>query len=78
MPNWPARMDEAMTATFLGVSQGKFRENWKQKATYPQPVREGRRLLWSRVQLERWVETQFRLEGNLSSQTEDGTWENLA
>ena len=74
MPDWPARMGEDMAADFLGISAGMFRGRVK-SGEYPQPVKEGRRLLWSRRQLDRFVEAQFSLKP--TSQTEDASWDDL-
>lgn len=74
LPNWPARLGEDLAAAYLGVSKTNFRGKW-QSRQYPQPVRDGNRLLWSRVQLDRFVEAQF----GLSSANEEGddTWADL-
>lgn len=60
MPDWPARMGEDMAALYMGVSLTKFRER-VEKTTYPQPVREGGRKLWSRRQLDLYIDAQFGL-----------------
>lgn len=60
MPNWPARMGEDMAALYMGVSLTTFRERVKAK-TYPQPVREGGRLLYSLRQLDQYIDAQFGL-----------------
>ncbi|PZU59795.1 MAG: hypothetical protein DI547_04785 [Sphingobium sp.] len=60
MPFWPARMSEDLAALYLGVSKTTFRTRWVAKA-YPQPIRDGRRLLWSLTQLNRFVDAQFNL-----------------
>jgi hypothetical protein len=60
MPAWPARMGEDMASLYLGVSLTKFRERVDAKV-YPQPVTEGRRKLWAKVQLDRFIAEQFRL-----------------
>jgi hypothetical protein len=52
-----------MAAAYLDVSKTTFRGGW-QTRRYPAPIREGRRLLWSRVQLDRFVEAQFGLAAN--------------
>lgn len=77
MPHWPARMGEDMAADFLGISAGMFRERW-QSGDYPKPIRDGKRLLWSRRQLDRFVDAQFNLTTSHTSQTEDGSWDDLA
>ncbi len=74
MPDWPARMGEDMAADFLGISAGMFRERW-QSGDYPRPIRDGKRNLWARRQLERFVDAQFNLTP--ASQTEDGSWDDL-
>jgi hypothetical protein len=76
LPNWPARMGEEMAADMLGVSQGRFREKW-QAGEYPQPIREGRRLLWARIQLERFVLAQFNLPLEQRGQQEDTSWDDV-
>lgn len=73
LPNWPARMGEDMAASFFQVSKTTFRARWK-NGQYPQPVREGGRLLWSRRQLERYVDAQFNLS---EKETEDTSWDDL-
>lgn len=60
MPDWPARMGEDLATLYLGVSLTNFRDKVKAQV-YPQPVREGGRLLWSRRQLDRFIAGQFGL-----------------
>ena len=73
MPNWPARLGEDMAARYLGVSKATFRTRW-QARRYPQPLREGKRLLWSRTQLDRFVAAQFGLAAEGAG---DGSWDDL-
>lgn len=73
MPHWPARMGEDMAALYLGVSMTKFRERVKARA-YPQPVREGGRLLWAKRQLDLYVDAQF---GIANDEQDDPTWADL-
>jgi hypothetical protein len=68
MPHWPARMGEDMAALYLGVSLTKFRERVLGKV-YPQPVKEGGRKLWSRRQLDLYVDAQFGI-----AEGDDPTW----
>jgi hypothetical protein len=75
MPDWPTRMGEDLAALYMGVSSTRFRERVKDKE-YPQPVREGGRFLWSRRQLDRYVDAQFGLP-QLPGDSEDGTWDDL-
>lgn len=70
MPDWPARMGEDMAALYMGVGLTKFRDQVRAKE-YPQPVREGGRLLWSRGQIDRFIDAQFGL-GAAS-----GSWDDL-
>ena len=70
MPNWPARMGEDMAANYLGVSLTAFRERVTANK-YPQPVCEGRRKLWSRRQLDLYVDAQF---GIANEEQDDPTW----
>lgn len=71
LPYWPARLGEDQAASYLGVSKTTFRDRWQGKA-YPQPVREGKRLFWARLQLDRFVETQFGLVAN--DDDDDDSW----
>jgi hypothetical protein len=41
--------------------------------TYPAPVQEGRRKLWARAQLDRFVESQF----GIAQPSEDGSWDDM-
>jgi predicted DNA-binding transcriptional regulator AlpA len=74
MPNWPARMGEDMACLYMGVSMTTFRERVKTK-TYPQPVREGGRLLWAKRQLDLYVDAQFGIAND--EQGEPDTWADL-
>ncbi len=60
MPDWPARMGEDMAALYLGVSVSTLRAR-SASGTYPKPVRDGKRILYARVQLDRFVRAQFGL-----------------
>lgn len=78
MPDWPARMGEDLASLYLGVSESLFRDRVKAKV-YPQPVRDGGRLLWARRQLDRYVDAQFGLPqpASDSAPEEDPTWADL-
>lgn len=71
MPDWPARMGEDMAALYLGIGETVFRARVKAK-TYPQPVADGGRMLWSRRQLDRFVDAQFGIA--TANSEEDPTW----
>ena len=60
LPNWPIRLSEDLAAAYLGISKTTFRTRWQANA-YPQPIREGRRLLWNRRMLDRFVDNQAGL-----------------
>lgn len=61
MPDWPARLSEEMAALYLGgISQTTFREGVK-SGRYPGPVKDGKRVFWSRRQLDHYVDAQFGL-----------------
>ena len=60
MPDWPARMSEDMAALYLGVSASTLRAG-SAAGRYPRPVRDGKRVLYARVQLDRFVRAQFGL-----------------
>ncbi|HEY0148675.1 MAG TPA: hypothetical protein VGB70_06685 [Allosphingosinicella sp.] len=72
LPDWPARMGADLAALYLGVSGTTFRERVKQ-LTYPQPVREGGRQLWSHRQLDPFVDAQFEFADN----ARDTSWDDL-
>lgn len=72
MPDWPARMGEDMASLYLGVSLTGFREKVR-AGRYPRPVREGGRLLWSRRQLDRFIESQF----GIAPEREANSWDDL-
>lgn len=74
LPDWPARLSEDLASSYLGVSKTTFRERWK-ASKYPQPVRDGRRLLWSRRQLDGFVEAQFGFDP--AKEVTDDTWADL-
>lgn len=73
MPDWPARMGEDMAADYLGVGLTTFRDRVKERK-YPQPVREGGRLLWSRRQLDLFIESQF----GIATAKENDTWADVS
>ena len=58
MPDWPARMSEDMAATYLGISPSTLRAG-SASGRYPRPIRDGKRVLYSRHQLDRFVMAQF-------------------
>ncbi len=60
MPDWPARMSEGMAALYLGVSSTTLRAG-SMTGRYPRPVRDGKRVLYARCQLDRFVRAQFGL-----------------
>lgn len=70
MPDWPARMDEVMASDYLGVGVTTFRDRVRLRQ-YPQAVREGGRLLWSRRQLDLFVESQF----GIATASEGSSWD---
>jgi predicted DNA-binding transcriptional regulator AlpA len=78
MPGWPARMDVDMAADYLGISASSLRDK-VERGEYPQPVREGVRKLWSKVQLDRFIAAQFGLplDGIDGGGASRGTWDDL-
>lgn len=69
MPHWPARMDAELAAAYLGVSVTTLRAG-SDKGRYPRPLRDGKRVLYSREQLDRFVRAQFGLP--LSENEQEG------
>jgi hypothetical protein len=78
MPNWPARMDDDMAADYLGVGVTTFRDKVKGQE-YPQPVQEGGRKLWSRAQLDRFINAQFGIpvDDEPTQGASRGSWDDL-
>jgi hypothetical protein len=58
MPDWPARMSEELAAAYLGVSASTLRAG-SAAGRYPKPIRDGKRVLYAKVQLDRFVLAQF-------------------
>lgn len=67
LPYWPARMGEEMAAAYLGISASTLRAG-SAKGRYPAPIRDGKRVLYARVQLDRFVLAQF----GIASDNEEG------
>jgi predicted DNA-binding transcriptional regulator AlpA len=57
----------------MGVSRTTFRERVR-GGFYPKPVKEGSRLLWSRRELDLYVDAQFKLAHRTNDALEDTTW----
>lgn len=73
MPDWPARMSEELAALYLGVSQNTLRAGVKAHR-YPQPIREGGRVLHLRPLLDRWVMAQAGVK-DAANDEEGAGWE---
>lgn len=54
LPGWPRLMAETQAAAYLSISETTLRKNG------PQPKRHGRRVLYDRIDLDRWAD---RLDG---------------
>lgn len=66
MPDWPARMGEEMAALYLGVHRDTLRARVAE-GSYPAPVHEGRRVFWSKRQLDDFVAAQFGIVARKNS-----------
>lgn len=51
----PRLMGAAMAASYLGISDRAFEMRWRREQL-PEPIRIGRRLLWDRAMLDKWVD----------------------
>ncbi len=51
----PRLLDEPTAAAYLGIGMTRFRMRW-QGRELPQPHKDGRRLLWDRKLLDRYVD----------------------
>lgn len=60
LPDWPARLSEELAAAYLGVSASTLRAGVA-SGRYPRPLRDGKRILWARRQLDAYVDAQFGL-----------------
>ncbi len=69
LPDWPARMGEDMAALYLGVSASTLRAG-SASGRYPRPVKDGKRVLYARCQLDRFVRAQFGIP--LSDNEQEG------
>lgn len=50
LPNWPRLMSEPMAAAYLGIGKTTLRESG------PGPKHLGRRILYDRIDLDRWAD----------------------
>lgn len=71
MPDWPARMDAGMAALYLGISDDLLRAG-VETGRYPAPFHDGGRVLWSRHQLDNFVDGQF---GMLTPAAKKNSWD---
>lgn len=55
LPDWPRLLSEGEAARYLGLSPTNFRARWEAKS-FPQPHRIGKRLLWDKRLLDRYVD----------------------
>lgn len=78
MPDWPARMTADVAALFLGISIGAFRQRVA-AGSLPAGISEGGNVLWSRRQLDAYVDAQFGLAKPLDRRgaVEVDTWADL-
>ena len=76
LPYWPVRMSEKLAAAYLDISPSAFRDRVKSRV-YPQPVRDGGRVYWARLQLDQYVASQFGLAQNPENCTGVDTWADL-
>lgn len=73
LPDWPRRMDADLAASYLSVSKTTFLQRVAKRA-YPSPKREGKRVLWDRRLLDRFVDAQFGIANNTTSDNWDDIW----
>jgi predicted DNA-binding transcriptional regulator AlpA len=71
---WPGRLSEDLAASYLSVSKSTFRIRVA-NGEYPQPVREGGRIYWSKIQLDAHIAMQFGLIH--APHVEDNSWSDL-
>jgi predicted DNA-binding transcriptional regulator AlpA len=61
-PPVPRLLGQALAAAYLGISERGFESRWR-TGSMPAPMHIGRRLLWDRIALDRWVD-EFFGDGN--------------
>lgn len=66
----PRLFDENTAAAYLGIGKTRFRQRW-QAGELPQPHRDGRRILWDRRLLDRYVDALSGLGAT------SGSWDDL-
>jgi len=76
MPDWPARMDAGTAALYLGISINTLREG-SLRGRYPRSVKDGKRVLWSRRQLDDFVDAQFGAKPADGSGSAGTSWDEL-
>jgi predicted DNA-binding transcriptional regulator AlpA len=75
LPFWPRLLGAELAAAYLGISRTAFLDG-VDGFTYPGPIRQGRRVLWDRVRLDRYVDALSVLPPQQASE-ESGTWDDL-
>lgn len=74
LPDWPARMPADLASAYMGISKSTFLTRFCAHG-----VKEGRNLLWSRIQLDALIAKQFSIRqpraGALKDR--DDTWDDL-
>jgi predicted DNA-binding transcriptional regulator AlpA len=73
---WPARMCATLAAAYLDISLSAFRDRVRTR-TYPQPVRDGGKVYWARMQLDHFIASQFGLSQHSTDKIGDESWADL-
>ena len=68
LPNWPRRLSAELAAAYLGISKTTLLMGVN-RHRYPEPMRDGKRVLWDREALDEWVDA---ASGRESRQQQSG------
>jgi excisionase family DNA binding protein len=75
---WPRRLSEDEAAAYLGISKTTLRDGYQAKpARYPKPERDGRRILWDKAMLDRFVDERSGIVAPSAQADGDKSWDTL-
>jgi predicted DNA-binding transcriptional regulator AlpA len=74
LPDWPRLMSADLAASYLSISKTTFLQRVGARA-FPQPIREGKRVLWDRRRLDLFVDARSGLQQSPANQPGDEPWE---
>lgn len=75
LPNWPRRLSAELAAAYLGISKTTLLTGVGSRR-YPEPMRDGKRVLWDRETLDEWVDAASGRDGRQKESAPRG-WSTL-